>query len=256
MPQTASALYRFGESSYDLTARTYVMGVLNVTPDSFSDGGAYATTEAAVRRGREIAEEGADFIDVGGESTRPGSDPVEPEEELRRILPVIRRLAAEIRIPLSVDTYKPAVADQALEAGAVIVNDITGLRHDEQMAEVVAERGASLVLMHIRGSPKTMQAEPVYTDLIEEICVSLEEGIQKARQRGIEQIIVDPGIGFGKTVSHNLEILKKLREFRRFGYPVMVGPSRKSFLGHLLGLPVHERLEGTACCPPTTVRAK
>jgi len=222
------------------------MGILNVTPDSFSDGGAYFRSEDAVQHGLRMVEEGADFIDVGGESTRPGSDAITVEEELRRVLPVIEQLTKRVDVPISIDTYKSEVAGQALNAGAVIVNDITGLHGDTNMVNVIAQHHASVVLMHIKGMPKTMQEHPHYENLLEEICSHLNEGIQKAQQKGIEQIIVDPGIGFGKTLEHNLEIIRELKTFQRFGYPVLVGPSRKTFLGKILDLPVTERLEGTA----------
>lgn len=236
----------FGTRRYDFSARTHIMGVLNVTPDSFSDGGHYASVDGAVRRALDMVEEGADFIDIGGESTRPGSDPVGTEEEIRRIVPVIERLAAATDVPLSVDTCKAGVARFALAAGAVVVNDITGLHHDDAMAGVIAQASASVVLMHIRGTPRTMQSDPRYEDLIGEVNRYLDEGITRAQAAGIGQIIVDPGIGFGKTVGHNLEILRNLSEFRRPGFPLLVGPSRKSFIGTILDLPVGERLEGTA----------
>jgi dihydropteroate synthase len=222
------------------------MGILNVTPDSFSDGGRFFAPEAAVRRGMEMAEEGADFIDIGGESTRPGSDPLPFEEEVRRIVPVIERLAKAIDVPLSVDTYKSSVARAALDAGAVIVNDISALHFDPGVAQVTARAKASIILMHIKGTPKTMQEAPVYDDLIGEVSAFLAEGIARARASGIDQVIVDPGIGFGKTLAHNLQLLRELREFQRLGCPVLVGPSRKSFIGKLLDLPVDHRLEGTA----------
>jgi dihydropteroate synthase len=237
--------YIFGPVTYDLFARTYIMGVLNVTPDSFSDGGMYYDSERAVRRGLEMVEEGADFIDVGGESSRPGTEPISTDEELRRVIPVIERLAKSVDIPISIDTYKSAVAVHGLDAGAAIVNDISGLHFDGELAGVVAKRNASIILMHIKGTPRTMQQNPTYENVIDEICSYLQEGIRSAQEAGIVQIIVDPGIGFGKTLGHNLTILRKLREFRRFGIPVMVGPSRKSFIGAILDLPVGERVEGT-----------
>jgi dihydropteroate synthase len=228
------------------------MGVLNVTPDSFSDGGKYLEPNAAVARALEMIEQGADFIDVGGESTRPksaaygeGAEPVDVEEELRRVLPVIERLAAATDIPISIDTYKAEVARQALNAGACVVNDISGLRFDSGMAEVVGRAGASAVIMHIKGTPKTMQINPQYNDLIGEIKEYFAEGIAIARQAGINQIIIDPGIGFGKRLEHNLQLIGRLEEFRSLGYPILVGASRKSFIGALLDLPPEERLEGS-----------
>lgn len=245
--------YTFGSVTYDLYARTYLMGVLNVTPDSFSDGGKYFNVEKAVRHGLEMVEQGADFLDVGGESTRPGSESVPVEEELRRVIPVIERLAKSASVPISIDTYKSEVAEHALDAGAVIVNDISGLHFDVRMADVAASRNASVILMHIKGTPKTMQVNPEYDNVIEEICLYLQEGIQRAESKGIEQIIIDPGIGFGKKLEHNLTILKHLKEFQRFGYPLLVGPSRKSFIGMLLDLPVEERLEGTAAAVAVSI---
>jgi dihydropteroate synthase len=238
--------YTFGSKTYDLSSRTYIMGVLNVTPDSFSDGGKYFDVDKAVRHGMEMVEQGADFVDIGGESTRPGSERISVEEELKRVIPVIEHLAKFVEVPISIDTYKSAVAERALDAGAVIVNDISGLHFDTTMAEVIAQKNASVILMHIKGTPRTMQDNPMYENLIEEICSYLQEGIQRAEDKGIEQIIVDPGIGFGKTLEHNLAILKNLKEFQRFGYPVLVGPSRKSFIGKILNVAVEERLEGTA----------
>ena len=244
--QIVATTYRFGSVQYDLTSRTFLMGILNVTPDSFSDGGKFYDSEKAVRHGLELVEQGADFLDVGGESARPGSDAISIDEELRRVLPVIERLAKATQIPVSIDTYKSEVAARALDAGAVIVNDISGLHFDSGVAGVVAEHHASMILMHIKGTPKTMQQDPQYQDMIEEVCEYLQEGIQIAERKGIKQLIVDPGIGFGKTLSHNLEIIRKLSEFQRFGYPIMVGPSRKSFIGTLLNAPIEQRLEGTA----------
>lgn len=229
------------------------MGILNVTPDSFSDGGRYFDLEAAVRKGLEMVEDGADFIDVGGESTRPGSEPILLEEELRRVLPVIERLAKAAAIPISIDTYKSEVARRALGAGAVVVNDISGLHFDPRIADVAAEHRASLVLMHIKGTPRTMQWNPEYDNVVEEVCDYLAEAISIAERRGVSQIFVDPGIGFGKRLEHNLELFRRLGEFKRFGYPVLVGPSRKSFIGRILELPVEERLEGTAAAVAASI---
>jgi dihydropteroate synthase len=239
--------WRFGDRALDCALRTHVMGVLNVTPDSFSDGGLFLDPEAAVRRGIEMAAEGADVIDVGGESTRPGSDTVPPAVEADRVVPVIKRLAAEVDVPLSIDTRKPEVARTALDAGAVVVNDISGGR-DPAMLEVVAGSGAGMVLMHMLGEPKTMQAEPHYDDVVAEVMAYLGARIDAAVQAGIdrERLCVDPGIGFGKTLDHNLELLRRVDAFAELGRPVLVGPSRKSFLGKLLGAEVGDRLEGTA----------
>lgn len=245
-------VYRFGRRTYDLSARTYVMGVLNVTPDSFSDGGLYLDPERAVEHALKMVEDGADFIDVGGESTRPrgksygnGAEPVDAEEELLRVLPVIRRLAAESDIPISIDTYKSAVAREACAAGASVVNDISSFHSDPGMPGAVASAGATAILMHMRGTPQTMQAEPAYADLFGEISSFLAEALARGKEAGVHQMFVDPGIGFGKTVEHNLRLLKGISEFRDLGYPLLVGPSRKSFIGAVLGLPVEERVEGT-----------
>jgi len=245
--------YRFGSVEYDLSARTHLMGILNVTPDSFSDGGRFYDRDQAVRKGLEMAEEGADFIDVGGESTRPGSEPVSPEEELRRTIPVIERLAKATDVPISIDTTKSMIASQALDAGAVMVNDISGLRYDPGIADAVAGRHASLVLMHMRGTPKSMQMNPEYDDVMEAIMEYLGEGIRLAEQKGIEQILVDPGIGFGKSLAHNTEIVRRLNELHAFGRPVLIGPSRKSFIGKILDLPVDDLLEGTAAAVAASI---
>lgn len=246
-------IYRFGSREYDLTNRTHIMGIVNVTPDSFADGGKWYATDAAIEHGIRLTEEGTDFLDIGGESTRPGATPVSVEEELQRVLPVIHELRNRTKIPISIDTYKARVAEKAIEAGAVIVNDITGLHHDPRIATIVSEAGASLVLMHMKGTPRTMQISPSYENLIEDICSYLEGSIGIARREGVEQIMLDPGIGFGKTVQHNVEILRNILEFQRYGYPVLIGPSRKSFIGTLLDLPVEERFEGTAAAVAASI---
>ena len=230
-----------------LGVHTHVMGILNVTPDSFSDGGCYLDVEQAVAHAELMAVEGATLIDIGGESSRPGASPVSIDEELARILPVIRAVADTIDVLLSVDTYKAEVARCALEAGAHLINDITALQGDTRMAAVVAEMEAGLILMHIKGTPRTMQQSPQYNDVVGEICASLQKSIQIAEARGVaaERIIIDPGIGFGKTMEHNLEILKRLEEFRELQKPLLIGTSRKSFIGNILELPVTERVEGT-----------
>ena len=229
------------------------MGILNVTPDSFSDGGEYFDTDLAVARGQRMVDEGADFIDIGGESSRPGSDPITEEEELRRVLPVIERLAQEVSIPLSIDTYKSNVALKALDAGAQIVNDISGATFDPAMAEVVKQFDACVVLMHMQGRPKTMQQEPTYDDVVEQVSTFLLEQARKMRVYGIGRIILDPGIGFGKSVEHNVVLIKELHRLVHLGYPVMVGPSRKSFIGKLLDAPVQNRLEGTAAAVTASI---
>jgi dihydropteroate synthase len=222
------------------------MGILNVTPDSFSDGGRFFDLEQAVDRGVELAQQGADFLDIGGESTRPGSDPVSEAEEIRRVVPVIERLNREVRIPLSIDTYKSDVARAALAAGACIVNDISGMTYDPLMIGTVSGSRATVVLMHILGTPKTMQLKPVYDDVVRDVFQFLERQSALARENGITQIMVDPGLGFGKELHHNVELMKQLGTFARLGYPIVVGPSRKSFIGKILDLPVDQRLEGTA----------
>jgi dihydropteroate synthase len=233
----------------DLGSRTHIMGILNVTPDSFSDGGQYVDAERALSHAREMAAAGADIIDIGGESTRPGAEPLNEEEELRRIIPVIERLSRELSVPISVDTYKSSVARKAIEAGAVIVNDISGLRFSSDMASVVAESGAAVVIMHMKGAPRDMQLNPAYDDVIGEVMSYLDEGIELAVKAGVDRgkILIDPGIGFGKTIEHNLVILNRLEEFRALGRPILLGASRKKFIGTVLGIPATEqRIDGTA----------
>lgn len=228
--------------------KTLVMGVLNVTPDSFSDGGLYLNLDRAVARAKAMVMEGADIIDLGGESTRPFADPVPPEEEMARVIPVLERLIAEVRVPISVDTYKSEVAWRALELGAAMINDISGLRADSRMAEVIAASGCPVVVVHMQGTPKTMQVKPVYADVMEEVKAGLRASMDIARRAGVEEgkVIVDPGIGFGKTAEHNLEILHRLAELKSLGRHILIGTSRKSFIGKVLELPPGERLEGTA----------
>ncbi|MEW6067587.1 MAG: dihydropteroate synthase [Nitrospirota bacterium] len=235
--------------SLDFSEKTYIMGILNVTPDSFSDGGLYFDKSTAVRRAIEMVEEGADIIDIGGESTRPGSEPVTIEEELRRTIPVIEEIVKEINIPISIDTYKADVAKRAIDAGASIINDISGLRFDPMMPDIASEYKVPIVIMHIKGTPRHMQKSPYYEALIPEIMDYLREGIRLALESGIpeDKIIIDPGIGFGKTFEHNLEIINRLGEFTFLEKPLLIGVSRKAFIGRILGdVPVTERLEGTA----------
>jgi dihydropteroate synthase len=221
------------------------MGIVNVTPDSFSDGGRFFEHEAAIAHGRQLLAEGADLLDVGGESTRPGAEPVSAEEELRRVGPVVAALAREA--PVSIDTSKAEVARAALDAGASIVNDVTALRADPEMADLCAERDCGVVLMHMLGTPRTMQKDPRYDDVVDDIKRFLAERIEYALGRGIaeERIWIDPGIGFGKTVEHNLELLRRLSELRELGRPILIGVSRKSFIGAITGREVHERQGGT-----------
>lgn len=224
-----------------------VMGILNVTPDSFFDGGKHHTMEGALDHALRMIEEGADIIDIGGESTRPYADPVPEEEELRRIVPVIEALRASSDILISVDTYKAGVADAALCAGADIINDISGLTYDDAMAQVVARNDAWVVIMHIKGTPRNMQVDPHYDDVVAEISEFLRLQMDHAVRAGVdpEKIIIDPGIGFGKRVEDNLRILKMLGEFKKLGRPVLIGTSMKSFIGKAAGLPIEERVEGT-----------
>jgi len=230
-----------------LGKRTLLMGVLNVTPDSFSDDGFFFDKEKAIAHGLRMVEEGADIIDIGGESTRPGSKPLELEEELRRVIPVIESLAKEVDVPISIDTYKSTVAQRAIEAGAEIINDISGLHFDPGLAQIAAKEDAPLVLMHIRGTPETMQKDVHYDSLFSEILQYLKDSIKRAESTGLDprQIIIDPGIGFGKTVEDNLLIIKNLYEFRILGKPILLGTSRKTFIGKILNTEVGDRLEGT-----------
>ncbi|HZB79630.1 MAG TPA: dihydropteroate synthase [Actinomycetota bacterium] len=240
-------VWRCRDRELSLGERTLVMGIVNVTPDSFSDGGMFDDADAAVKHGLQLLEEGADILDVGGESTRPGSIPVDEDEELARVLPVIEGLRREApEAILSVDTRKAAVASEALAAGTDVVNDI-GAGADPGMFGVVASAGAGMVLMHMQGEPKTMQSEPRYGDVVGEVRSFLAERLGGAVAAGIgrDRLCVDPGIGFGKTPDQNLALLHELAMFRQLGRPVLLGTSRKSTIGHVLDLPAHERLEGT-----------
>jgi len=230
----------------DCDERTLVMGVLNVTPDSFSDGGRFFDPEDAVKQALRMVDDGADIVDVGGESTRPGSDPVSVEEERRRVVPIVERLAEELDTPISIDTRKAEVAAAAVEAAATIVNDVTA-GGDPEMFDVVRESGAAIVLMHMKGEPKTMQEAPHYDDVVREVRDYLEERVEAAVAAGIdrEAICVDPGLGFAKTTPHSLTLMKHTDALLDLGRPVLVGPSRKSFIGDVLGTEVGERAEGT-----------
>jgi len=244
---TTGRVLRCGAYHLPLGEKTYLMGILNMTPDSFSGDGLIGDIATAVRQAEAMLADGADLLDVGGESTRPGATAVTLEEEMARVIPVIAALAP-LGVPISVDTYKSVVAAAALDAGATLVNDISGLRFDPEMARVVADAGVPVVVMHIRGTPRTMQQHPVYDDLLTEVCAYLRESTAIAEDAGIphDQVVLDPGFGFGKTVEHNLELLRRLLELRSTGQPVLLGVSRKSSIGHILhDLPPAERVEGT-----------
>ena len=234
-----------------------VMGVVNVTPDSFSDGGKFFDTTAAVERGLMLAQEGAEIIDVGGESTRPRATPVSDTEELRRVIPVIEELASRVKVPISIDTMKPAVARAAVAAGASIVNDVAANRDDDAMWRMIAESGAGYVVTHMRGDPQTMQADPTYVDVVKEVADFFSDRIQRLSDCGIarEQVILDVGIGFGKTLEHNLRLLGALRSFTKLGQPLLLGVSRKSFIGKLLGADMAERLPAGLACATLAVEA-
>lgn len=226
----------------------YFVGILNVTPDSFSDGGKYLNLKSALNRAKELLEEGAEIIDVGGESTRPFSDPVPEEEELKRVIPVIKTIKKEFPDSIiSVDTYKSKVAEEALKAGANIVNDISALRFDSNMVEVIKDFNCPIIIMHMQGNPKTMQINPTYKDVVKEVKEFLQKRIEFLVEKGIpfENIIIDPGIGFGKTFKHNLQILKNLESFQELNRPILIGHSRKSFIGEIINKPPFQRDGGT-----------
>ncbi len=237
-----------GGHALEIGGRTHVMGVVNLTPDSFSDPGRFERFEDARKGALEMVEAGADIIDVGGESTRPGSGPVPLEEELHRTVPLIESLAGEIEVPISIDTCKAEVARRALDAGAVLINDISGLRFDPGMIPLAAEREVPVVIMHMQGTPRDMQDDPAYDDVVSDICRFLRERAALAVEGGVDpgKILVDPGIGFGKTVEHNLEIIRRIEEFGSLPYPLVLGTSRKRFIGAVLDKPPGERLLGTA----------
>lgn len=243
----SSGCLKIRGNKYDLDKKTLIMGILNITPDSFSDGGQFNNQDDAVKEALKMENQGADIIDIGGESTRPGAEPVTLDEELNRVLPVIKGIREKSQIPISIDTYKAEVADRALSAGADIVNDISGLRFDKNMAETVAEHKVPVILMHIKGEPRNMQDNPEYENIFDEILEYFDKSINIALEAGIsrEQIILDPGFGFGKKWEDNYRLLKHLKEFKSPGYPLLIGTSRKSFIGNILDLPVDQRLEGT-----------
>lgn len=230
------------------TKRTYVMGVLNVTPDSFSDGGKFLDKSKAIEHAIDMARAGADMIDLGGVSTRPGAADVSIDEELSRVIPVLEGLSEAVKIPISIDTRRAKVAEETIKRGASIVNDVSGLRHDPAMASIVARHGATVIIMHMKGEPQDMQLNPTYDNLIEELLTFFRESINMTKDAGIQEkkIIIDPGIGFGKTVEHNLEILNRLDEFKILGRPICIGTSRKSFIGKILDVSEpRDRLIGT-----------
>jgi dihydropteroate synthase len=224
--------------------KTVLMGILNITPDSFSDGGRFTDVDSAVAHAKQMIADGAQIIDIGGESSRPGSAPLSEQEELERVLPVVRRLLDEVSVPLSIDTYKPTIAERCLQQGVHLLNDITGLTNPA-LVKVAARYNVPVVVMHMKGTPKTMQQNPIYQDVIGELKTFFKQQLTIAHDAGIKQVVIDPGIGFGKTAQHNLEILKHLESFKSLRCPVLVGPSRKSFIGMITGKPVNERLEGT-----------
>jgi dihydropteroate synthase len=241
-------LWKIGDNVVDLSKRGMIMGVLNVTPDSFSDGGEFLSAAAAIERGLQIADEGADIIDVGGESTRPGAEPVSAKEELKRVVPVIEKLRAKIDIMISIDTSKLEVANAALDAGASIINDVTAGRGDEEMLPLVATRKAALVLMHMQGEPRMMQKNPSYSDVVGEVADFFRQQYARAIECGVDpmRLAFDPGIGFGKTLEHNVTLLRNLDQLRVHNRPLAVGVSRKSFLGKLVGSnELSERLPAT-----------
>ncbi|KKM94218.1 hypothetical protein LCGC14_1200580 [marine sediment metagenome] len=231
---------------FDFNKRTYFMGVLNVTPDSFSDGGRYSVAEDALKQALLLEEQGADVIDIGGESTRPGSPSVSIEEELSRVIPALKLISKESKVPISIDSYKPAVIKEALNNGASIINDISGLT-DPQIRQIAVKEQAPVIIMHMQGTPQNMQKEPHYDDVVEEVKDFLKTQAEKVIAEGLDKskVIIDPGIGFGKTLEHNLQVLRNLSKFKTLGFPLLVGTSRKSFIGALSGAEVDDRLPGT-----------
>ncbi len=251
---------KLGSGSFTLGKRTLVMGVLNVTPDSFSDGGKFYAQENAIGHALQMERSGADLIDIGAESTKPGSKGISADEELKRLLPLLGGLYRLLKIPISIDTQKAEVAEAALDAGARIINDISGLRSDPRIAEVAARRRVPLILMHMRGAPRTMQAGPFARDVVRDVAQGLRKSVAAARQAGVRksQIILDPGIGFGKSFAQNYELLQKLPQLAKLGYPLLVGTSRKGFLGATLArdgnpAPPEERIWGTAATVTATI---
>ncbi|QDU64497.1 Dihydropteroate synthase [Planctomycetes bacterium Pan216] len=248
----ATAMLRLDDQDLFIGPRPLVMGIVNVTPDSFSDGGEFLDADRAVAHAKQLAADGADWLDLGGESTRPGAEPVDAEEELRRVIPVIEKLTEEVTVPISIDTYKPDVARLALNAGATIINDVTGFR-DPRMIEVAAESSAACVVMHMRGTPKTMNDLATYDDVVGELIGYFEQRMRQLEEGGVarERVVLDPGIGFAKRRAHNLTLMKELRTFDRFGRPILLGASRKRIIGEITGRGERDRLAGsitTAVC--------
>ena len=233
------------------------MGIVNVTPDSFWDGGKFHVEDKAVSHALDLVQQGAEMLDIGGESTRPGAEPVSEAEELRRVIPVIERLAAQVKVPISIDTMKPSVAQAALAAGASIINDVAAHRSDDAMWRVVAETGAGYVAMHMQGLPQTMQAQPTYSDVTREVADFFHERMQRLNAAGVDadQVVFDVGIGFGKTLEHNLRLLAAMRGFTKSGRPLLLGVSRKSFIGTLTGAGVEDRLSGSLACTCLAIEA-
>ena len=254
MPVSPISL-RLRNSCFDLSTHVHLMGILNVTPDSFSDGGLYVDVSTAVQHAIRMVEEGADLIDIGAESTRPSATPVDEAEELRRLLPVVREVCRRVTVPVSIDTTKATVAERALDLGATLINDVSALRSDPGMPAVVARSGAGIVLMHMRGTPQTMQQAPAYDDVVSEIRAFLRERVQFACEAGIEtdRILLDPGIGFGKNLGHNVTLLAHLDAFTSLERPLLVGVSRKAFLGTLSGQNVEHRMTATAAAVTAAV---
>jgi dihydropteroate synthase len=250
-------IFRARQFRFEFPRPALVMGIVNVTPDSFSDGGKFFDAQAAVAHAEALATEGAEIIDVGGESTRPGARPVSEEEELRRVLPVIQELAGRIKVPISIDTMKPDVAARAIEVGAAIVNDVAANRRDPAMWGVVAKAGAGYICMHMQGTPETMQTRPTYQDVVAEVKAFFLERLERLHEHGVsaEQVALDPGIGFGKTVAHNLQLIAHLREFTTVQRPLMLGVSRKSFLGKAGGGRAGECLPAALACASLAIEA-
>jgi len=250
-------LLRAGPFELQFPRPALIMGIVNVTPDSFSDGGRFLDANLAIDRARDLIREGAEIIDIGGESSRPRAHPVPEREELRRVLPVIEALAAETRCPLSIDTMKPAVAEAAVKAGASIINDIAANRDDDRMWRVAAATGAAYVCMHMQGTPQTMQQHPHYKDVVDEVRSFFSDRLQRLNDCGVraEQVIFDIGIGFGKSLEHNLQLLGALEAFQQFNRPMLLGVSRKSFIGKLLGAPLRDRLPASLACTCAAVRS-